>query len=101
MKVVSYAKEQLENQEAQARAAEKVCVRAEALQQCEVCETIWDDGGGDADEAFALGLKLMSREDGLVDVFDGDETTLRAAIDDAIAQAPDECECSRKMNKDD
>lgn len=98
---MSYAKEQLENQEAQTRAAEEICVRADALQRCEVCDTIWDDGGGDPDEACALGLELLSREDALVDAFDGDESVLRAAIIDAKTQAPDECECARKMNKDD
>lgn len=86
---------------AQEESALDLAVAAGALVRCDVCGEVWNHGG-DPVAAYKLGNWKLSQASSDTAAFDSDERReMTDAVKDAIEMAPDQCECRRKMARDD
>jgi len=98
---MSATKDQLATQEQMQEAATEVAIRAGLLERCEYCEEVYDPMTNDVEAAYKLGNYLITNNDAVVDVFEGDRRTLTDYLKDITTNYGDTCHCKYVAQKND
>ena len=86
------AKREMEAQEDQLSVDRGICVRAQVLKQCEICDEI-TDLGRDPEEAYKLGNTLFTKNDALITSTFGTRRSMTDAIKQTHGEAQEHCRC--------
>ena len=94
---MSQAKRMLDEQEEKKDAATEIAVKTGLLKKCDVCSDITQELGVDQAQAYRYANSLITKNDPLVAVFQGNRRELTDLIKDVVDGCGTECYCKTKQ----